>query len=101
MDIVNAIAKIRFATARPQHVQLHKGRRLAAQMLCMEAGQTARLAGGERVYYVVMGSAAVEAAGATTPLPAGQLAAPDPDQPHAVVNTGEGRLVCLVFQPAK
>lgn len=95
MDFVNAIAKVRFGTAKPQHVQLHKGEGLLVELLCMESGQDLTVTSGEWVYYVVTGKAALTCNGETTEVPAGQLAAGIPGEVHTVANAGEGRLVVI------
>lgn len=97
MDVVNAIAKVRFGSARPQRVQIHKGRELHVEMLCLEPGQELRVRAGEWAYYVVTGTARMAAGGASNPLAAGQLAFSQKDEPHELVNSGESRLICLVF----
>jgi quercetin dioxygenase-like cupin family protein len=98
MDAVNAIAKVRFASAKPQTVHLHKGRRLAADLLCMEPGQRLEVAASERIYYVVTGTGSLHSGGAEQALPTGQLAATAPQEPHGIANTGSQRLVCVVIR---
>jgi mannose-6-phosphate isomerase-like protein (cupin superfamily) len=98
MDAVNAIAKVRFASAKPQTVHLHKGRRFAADLLCMEGGQKLEVAASERLYYVVTGSAVLRSGGSETVLPAGQLGATAGDESHQIANTGPQRLVCVVVR---
>jgi len=97
MDLVNAIAKVRFASASPQRVSLHRGRSLTIDMLCMESGQEVRVHGGEWAYYIVAGVATVSAGGQAVQVPMGQLAATGDDEPHAISNAGEDRVVCLAF----
>ncbi|MCJ7543914.1 MAG: cupin domain-containing protein [Phycisphaerae bacterium] len=98
MDAVNAIAKVRFASAKPQTVHLHKGHRFAADLLCMEPGQRVEVAPSERIYYVVTGAATLHSGGAEKALPAGELAATAPDEAHGITNTGSQRLVCVVIR---
>ena len=95
MNTVNAIAKARFGTAKPQRIQLHKGGGLLVELLCMEAGQKLSLDSGQWVHYVVTGKASLTEGGQTTELPTGQLAAASQDRKHTVANVGEGRLVIL------
>jgi quercetin dioxygenase-like cupin family protein len=95
MNIVNAIAKVRFASAKPQHVPLHKAQHLAADLLCLEPGQALHVDAGQWVYYVVTGTLTVTAGGKDSPLPVGQVAVTEPDEPHALTNAGEQRVVCL------
>jgi len=98
MDAVNAIGKVRFASAKPQTVHLHKGRRIAVDLLCMEPGQKLAIPAAERLYYVVTGAANISSSTKATAVPAGQLAATGADEPHGVANAGTQRLVCLVIR---
>ena len=98
MDVVNAISKVRFASAKPQTVHLHKGTRLAADLLCMEPGQRLEVSPAERIYYVVTGAATLSVHGTETPVPTGQLAATAADEPHGIANAGSQRLVCVVIR---
>ncbi|MGB2821908.1 MAG: cupin domain-containing protein [Phycisphaerae bacterium] len=95
MDIVHAISKVRFATARPQCVHLTRNDSYLVDMLCMEAGQEAKTTSGAWAYYVVMGTARLTCAGGSAELSAGQMATAGPDETHTIANAGEGRLVCL------
>ncbi len=100
METINAISKVRFGTAKPQRVQLHKGAGLLAEILCMEAAQKLKGLSGERIYYVIMGTADITANGKTTTITAGQFAAAADGETHDIANAGEGRLVCLVAATA-
>jgi mannose-6-phosphate isomerase-like protein (cupin superfamily) len=100
MNVVNAVSKVRFASARPQRVQLSRSGAFSVEMLCMEAGQKVVMDSGSRVYYVVMGTATLTAGGESASLATGHLAATDADEPHTLANGGEGRLVCLALRPA-
>lgn len=100
MQVVNAVSRIRFASARPQRVRLSQCGSCAVEMLCMEAGQKAKVASGPWAYYVVMGTAQIAAGQEASSLSTGQLASTGPHEPHSVANAGEGRLVCLAFGPA-
>jgi len=95
MNFVNAIAKVRFASAKAQRVQLHKSETLLAEMLCMEPGQDVKVESGQWAYYIVTGTAGLTAGGTTNKLPTGQLAVTAPDEPHTIANSGESRLLCL------
>ena len=97
MDVLNAIAKVRFASARPQRVQLARAGRTVIDLLCMEPGQTLKVPAGRRAYYVVTGGARVESKGAANDLAAGQLAVMGEGEAHTVSAVGEQRLVCLVI----
>lgn len=99
MNIVNAISKARFGSARTQRIQLHKAQNLAAELLCLEPGQKVA-SSGQRAYYVVTGKAGMSAAGQSAELPTGQLAITEPGERHTIANEGEGRLVVLAIEPA-
>jgi len=96
MDFINAIAKVRFGSAKPQRIHLARADRLRAEMLCMEPGQQVRVQSGQWLYYVITGTAALTAGGQSTELPAGQFAASTLDEEHVVATSGDRRLVCLV-----
>jgi len=96
MEIINAIAKARFASSQPQCVQLHKDNALAAELLCMEPGQTLDIASGQWLYYIVKGRARIVAAGTEGDLAPGQVAALELNEKHSITNIGEQRLICFV-----
>jgi len=95
MNSVNAIAKVRFATVRPQRLQLHKGGGLVVDLLCMEAGQEISVDAGQWTYYVLTGAASVTCGGQSFQLSVGGLACSEPAETHTLANTGEERLVIL------
>ena len=95
MDFVNAIAKARFGTAKPQRIQLRKGPELLVELLCMESNQQFTVKSGEWAYYVVTGTAMLTADGEATQVPTGQLAAGGFNEEHTIANAGEGRLVVI------
>lgn len=97
MDLVNAIAKVRFSSAKPQRVHLHKSQTLLAELLCMEPGQRRKVDRGQWAYYVITGAAAITIRDKTDSLSAGQFAAVGPGEPHTVANAAEHRLVCLAI----
>ena len=99
MEMVNAIAKVRFASARPQHVHLFRREHYEAQLICMESGQQAKVTAGPWTYYVITGRMRLEGAGESVELGPGQIAATGPSERHSLVNTGEERLVCLAIGP--
>ncbi len=95
MEIINAIAKARFASSQPQCVQLHKDKALAAELFCMEPGQKLDIASGRWVYYVVKGRARIVAAAAESDLAPGQVAAAELNEKHCITNIREQRLICF------
>jgi len=100
MELINAISKVRFGSAKPQRIQLNKGDGCQAEMLCMEPGQQIRVRSGRWLYYVITGSANLTVNGQTSQLPTGQLAASAPNEQHVVATAGDRRLVCLVIGQA-
>jgi quercetin dioxygenase-like cupin family protein len=99
MDVINAIAKVRFASAKPQRVHLTRGESCAVEMVCMEAGQAIHGIRGAWAYYVVTGTARVEAGDKNGELAAGQMAAAEGGETHSLANAGDGRLICLAIGP--
>jgi len=60
MDMVNAIAKARFSSAKAQRVPLHKTSAMHTDLLCLEAGQALDIPDtGAWTYYVIAGTAAI------------------------------------------
>lgn len=100
MDVINAISKVRFASAKPQRVHLTRGESCVVEMICMEAGQAIHGIRGAWTYYVVTGAARVEAGTQKGDLSAGQMAAAGAEEPHSLANAGGGRLICLAIGPA-
>jgi hypothetical protein len=92
MDIVNAIGKVRFNSARPQRVQLSKSGPLVSDVLCLEPGQRLS-AGGHCVYYIISGSGSIVSGPEKQALAMGGFACMDGS--HAIVNDSEQRLICL------
>jgi len=95
MKTINAIAKVRFASARPQRVQLSQDAELTVELVCMEAGQAMEVRGGHWNYYVIAGSGQIAGDGTGEPLVAGQLTVLDAGERHVLTNTGEARLILL------
>jgi len=95
MEIVNAIAKARFASVRAQCVQLHKGASLSSELLCMEPGQKLDVTSGRWLYYVVKGRARIDVDGVEGDLAPGQMAALELNEKHRITNIGEQRLICF------
>lgn len=97
MDVVNAIAKARFSSAKAQRIGLCKGRDLRGAMLCLEPAQEVRVERGQWAYYVVTGAARLVAGGKSMDIATGQLAVSQADESHVLANIGENRLICLAF----
>ena len=97
MDTVNAVSKVRFASARPQRVHLARNDSQLVEMICLEQGQQTQVATGPWVYYVIAGTAKLVSAGQEGMLAPGHLACLGAAEPHTVANAGEGRLICLAL----
>ena len=95
MEIINAIARARFASSQPQRVRLGKDSKLQSELVCMEPGQELEVMSGRWVYYVVKGHARAGTAEGEADLAAGTFADFEPDQKHTITNTGEQRLICF------
>lgn len=96
MDFVDAIAKVRFASARAQRVGLCRGGPLTVDLLCMEPGQDMNVSSGRWLYYVIKGQAKVVGDGEAV-VSAGQMAATGPEEAHNIANVAEQRLVCIAI----
>jgi len=101
MNTVNAIAKVRFGSARPQRVTLDKRPGGLTELLCLEPGQTHAVRGGQWCYYVITSSVTIESNGEEIELPTGQFAAGEPEEDHALSNRTEQRVICLAFGRTK
>jgi mannose-6-phosphate isomerase-like protein (cupin superfamily) len=99
VDVVNAIAKVRFSAAKCQHVILQKAPGLTVSLVCMQGGQTAKLPAGPCTYYVVTGSADLAHAGKTVSLAPGHSVTAAPGEVHQLTCRSEDRLVCIVVRP--
>jgi hypothetical protein len=97
MQPINAIAKVRFNSAKGQRVHLVEEAPLGADLLCLESGQQLSVPAG--LLYIVTGSASISQNGGATGMAAGQLMAVAENA--AIVNDSQQRLVCLSFQTAQ
>ena len=97
MELVNAIAKVRFSSARAQRVRLHRSTRSAVEMLCLEPGQEVSLPESTRCYYVVAGSARFHAGKVSIDASPGHVVAPGEGETMSLANAGQQRVICLEF----
>ncbi len=96
MASVNAIAKVRFSSGKPQRVNLLALPGGAVDLLCLEPRQQFPVSGPAVALYVVTGTARLaDAKGAIEATP-GHLLSPQGD--CTLANATEQRLVCLRFQ---
>ncbi|MFW6065999.1 MAG: hypothetical protein ACOC9S_04195 [Planctomycetota bacterium] len=98
MDTVNAISKARFASARPQRVQLRGGEALNVELLCLEPGQNVSTGDGRWVYYIAAGNATIQLGQDKHELGTGHLAVSGAGERPTVANAGETRLICLAVE---
>ncbi|MGC9453503.1 MAG: cupin domain-containing protein [Phycisphaerae bacterium] len=98
MNTVNAIAKARFASARPQRVQLQSDSGLSIELLCLEPGQNVSAREGQWVYYVITGKATVQVGQEVHELGTGHLALSGKGERHSLSNAAETRLICLAVE---
>ena len=96
MTPINAVAKVRFSSAKPQRVHLVQDAPVTADLLCLEAQQELAIAAGMGILYVVTGTATLIGPSLRTALGPGQLVAPAED--CTLANISEQRLVCLAFR---
>lgn len=94
MTPINAIAKVRFSSAKAQRVHLVESHPLSADLLCLESRQEIAVQ-SPAILYAITGGAAVADVHGKQELSAGQLVALEADA--AVSNPHEQRLVCLVY----
>ncbi len=94
MEIVNAIAKVRFNSASPRRVQLHKNSGVSYELLCMEPGQEISDT-GPCAYYIIAGNGEMKAGGRTGEVSMGHLALSEAEESHTLINTSEQRLICM------
>lgn len=99
MTPINAIAKVRFSSAKAQRVHLIQGQAVEADLLCLESQQEMPLQGDGSVLYVVTGTATLIGPQGRDTLPAGQLVGTDADR--TLANISEQRLVCLLLRGGK
>lgn len=96
MELLNAIAKVRFSSARPQRVQLFKCPEYVCELLCLEPTQQLA-ASGACAYYLIAGSGQVNIGKETHPATLGSFVTCEAGESHTVVNSSEQRLICLVI----
>ena len=96
MTPINAIAKVRFSSARAQRVHLADAEDARAELLCLEGGQEMSLEGPSAMLYVISGTGTVLKGAARTALATGHLLRLD--AAVTLTNLKEQRLICLLFR---
>jgi hypothetical protein len=94
MTPINAIAKVRFSSAKAQRVHLVESHPLSADLLCLESRQEIAVP-SPAILYAITGAATVIDTHGKLELSAGQLVALEVDA--TVSNPHEQRLVCLAY----
>jgi len=100
MNVVNAIAKVRFATARPQRITLDKSAEFCTDLVCMEPGQRLKGGHGKCVYYIVTGTGELTSGDRAAELSPGSAASVGPEESHTLAASGEARLICIAVSKA-
>ncbi len=94
MDILNAITKVRFNSARPQRVQLLKCDEYVCELLCLEPGQELT-ASGRSAYYLIAGHGEIRSGKDVQATELGHFINCEEGESHTIVNSSEQRLICL------
>ena len=95
---INAVAKVRFSSARAQRVHLADAGDAKTELLCLEGGQQMTLNGPSSLVYVISGTGTVLHDSARTTLATGHLLGIQADV--TLTNLNEQRLICLLFHTA-
>jgi len=98
MTPTNAIAKVRFSSAKPQRVHLAQSDQLASELLCLESGQQMKVAEADTILYIILGAATINAGEEDASAQTGCVMAPG--KPFLLANAAEQRLVCLACKVA-
>jgi len=98
MDHVNAIAKVRFNSARPQRVHLGKSDDFTCDLLCLEPGQE-HSATGRCAYYFIAANGVLKTGKEKKNVSMGHFVIFEKDEHHTIINTSEQRLIILVVYP--
>ncbi len=96
MDVLNAIAKVRFNSARPQRVQLYRRREFLCELLCLEPRQELS-ASGRCAYYLIAGSGEVRSGRNRQSVDLGNFLTFEEGESHTLVNSSEQRLICMAI----
>ncbi len=97
METTSAVARVRFASAKPQRIKVHNSGGLVTDILCLEPGQDIKVDRGQWRYYIVSGTATLVSGEQSEDLPMGQFAAMESGEKHRVSNRGEQRAICLAI----
>jgi quercetin dioxygenase-like cupin family protein len=100
MPVVFAPDKKRFTPEKFQKVNLFDTERMFCDIYCFEPGQAQaphRHADSDKIYYVLEGTGTFSVGSEETVCGVGSAIWCPPEEDHGVVNSGDGRLVVLVF----
>jgi quercetin dioxygenase-like cupin family protein len=95
---------MRFSADKLKKNGMFETERFFCDLYCFEPGQTQpphAHEGSDKVYYVVKGSGRFQIGGQERDLGEGEIALAESGQKHGVVNTGNERLVVLVYMAPK
>ena len=100
MQAVNLKQQERFADEKFQKVNIFDSPRMFCDIYCFEPGQEQTLHSHEdndKIYYVLEGAGTLTVGEESRQVGAGWAVLCPPGEDHGVVNTGDDRLVLLVF----
>lgn len=99
MNVLNAISKVRFSSARPQRVQLAKCPVFVCDLLCLEPQQEISGA-GRCTYYVIAGTGEVRSGRECSALTLGNFVCLGDEETHLLRNCSDQRLIALAIAKA-
>ncbi len=100
MEIQSVQALRKFSDEKFQKINLFESERMFCDIYCFEPGQEQPLHGHEgcdKIYYVIEGSGTFTVGDEKKKLGPQMAVLCPPGVDHGVLNTGEGRMVLLVF----
>jgi mannose-6-phosphate isomerase-like protein (cupin superfamily) len=101
---IDVASRLAFSPEKLRKVGLVDTPNLFCDAYCLEAGQEQaghRHAVGDKLYYVLSGTARIRVGTEERDVPAGQLACARAGEEHGVRNPGPGRLALLVVMAPK
>ena len=100
MDVKHWVDEARFSAEKFQKVNPFDSERMFCDIYCFETGQQQALhshADNDKIYHVLAGQGTFTVGTESGELKAGSTVLCPPGEDHGVVNTGNERLVVLVF----
>jgi len=100
MQAVKLSAQERFSSEKFQKVNIFDSPRMFCDIYCFEPGQAQALHAhddADKIYYVLSGRGEFTVGSETETLEVGYAVLCSPGEDHGVINSGDERLVVLVF----